>query len=69
MKYSVEFWKKAIREVRRLDRPVKNRIYDWVLSHLDGCENPRKYGQPLVGNHTGEWGYSLRFIGGKIVHD
>ena len=59
MTYSVEYTKKATRQLGKLDKPVSARIYDWIDTHLIGCDNPRHYGDPLTGDHHGQWRYRV----------
>ncbi|MBQ4469127.1 MAG: type II toxin-antitoxin system RelE/ParE family toxin [Synergistaceae bacterium] len=59
MKYTVEFSRNALKQMRKLDKPTRTRIYDWILEHLEGCENPRKYGKSLTANLAGEWRYRV----------
>ena len=59
MKYSAEYSKKALKQLRKLDRPIRTRIHNWVLEHLEGCENPRLYGKALTGSLSGSWRYRV----------
>jgi mRNA-degrading endonuclease RelE of RelBE toxin-antitoxin system len=34
-----------------MDRKTSKRITEWVTKNLVDCEDPRKYGKPLNGNH------------------
>ena len=59
MPYSVEYTKRAARELRKMDRAISARLYDWIDKHLVGCENPRQYGKPLTGDRLGQWRYRV----------
>ena len=50
MRYSVEFSKKARRELKKLDPNVALTITKWIRKNLEGCENPRRFGKSLTGN-------------------
>ena len=34
-------------------------ILNWIGKNLEGCENPRQHGKPLVGNNAGVWRYRV----------
>ena len=59
MRYSVEFSKKARRELKKLDNNVALTITNWVRKNLEGCENPRSFGKSLTGNYSGKWCYRI----------
>ena len=58
-KYSVEFAKKAVKALSKLDKPTKALLYSWIKQNLDGCTNPRFTGKPLSGNFKGAWRYRV----------
>ena len=49
----------AERQLRKLDRPVQNRILDWLEDRIEGCKNPRHFGEPLKGDRVGFWRYRI----------
>ena len=57
--YTVKIQKSAQKALDKLDKPVKERILDWLNNMLDGCENPRQYGAALHGNLKGNWRYRV----------
>lgn len=59
MRYSVEFSKRARRELKKLDPNVALMITKWVRKNLEGCENPRRFGKSLTGNYSGKWRYRI----------
>ncbi|MBQ6972007.1 MAG: type II toxin-antitoxin system RelE/ParE family toxin [Synergistaceae bacterium] len=59
MRYSADYSQKALKQLRRLDKPVRTRIHNWVIEHLEGCENPRLFGKALTGNWSGYWRYRV----------
>ena len=59
MFYSVEYTKRAARELRKLDKNIRLRIYDWIDKNLNGCENPRLHGKALAGNLRDQWSYRI----------
>ena len=59
MAWTVEISDFAERQLRRLDRPVQRRILDWLADRLEGCKNPRHFGEPLKGDLAGLWRYRI----------
>ncbi|MBQ4650714.1 MAG: type II toxin-antitoxin system RelE/ParE family toxin [Firmicutes bacterium] len=59
MKYSVLFTEKAKRGLKKIDRPAAIMILNWIEKNLEGCENPRLKGKPLVENHKGQWRWRI----------
>jgi len=49
----------AERQLRKLDRPVQKRLLDWLDDRIEGCKNPRHFGEALKGNHAGLWRYRV----------
>jgi mRNA interferase RelE/StbE len=49
----------AERQLERLDRPVQKRILDWLDDRIEGCKNPRHFGEPLKGKYAGFWRYRV----------
>lgn len=57
--YTVKIQKSAQKALDKLDKPVKERILDWLHNMLDGCENPRWQDKALQGNLKGNWRYRV----------
>jgi len=49
----------AERQLRKLDRPIQKRILDWLNDRIEGCKNPRHWGEPLKGDYAGLWRYRV----------
>lgn len=49
----------AERQLRKLDRPIQRRILDWLDDRIEGCKNPRHFGEPLKGDLAGLWRYRV----------
>ena len=58
-KYTVEFTKEALRQLKKLDQYTAMMIVAWVRKNLEGCENPRQHGEGLTANHSGQWRYHV----------
>ena len=59
MGWTVEISDFAERQLRRLDRPVQRRLLDWLEDRIEGCKNPRHFGEPLKGDRAGFWRYRI----------
>ena len=59
MVWTVEISDVAERQLRKLDRPVQKRILDWLDDRIEGCKNPRHFGEPLKGDRAGFWRYRI----------
>ena len=59
MKYSVEYSKGAIKDLKKLDRYTQTLILGWIEKNLIGCENPRAFGKGLTANRSGQWRYRI----------
>lgn len=59
MAWTVSVSNAAERQLRKLDRYVQRRILDWLDDRIEGCKNPRHFGEPLKGDHAGLWRYRV----------
>ena len=59
MRYHVEFSKRALKDIKKLDKSTAALILGWIRKNLEGCENPRVHGKGLTANHSGEWRYRV----------
>ena len=59
MAWIVEVSNFAERQLRKLDRPAQKRLLDWLDDRIEGCKNPRHFGEPLRGNLAGLWRYRV----------
>ncbi|MFQ7292972.1 MAG: type II toxin-antitoxin system RelE family toxin [Monoglobales bacterium] len=57
MKYKVQFTKRAMKDLKKLDRSTSALILGWVRKNLENCENPRLHGKGLTANRSGQWRY------------
>jgi len=55
--WTVEISNIAEGQLRKLDRPIRERILDWLDDRIEGCKNPRHFGDSLKGDHAGFWRY------------
>lgn len=59
MTYSLETTTRFDKQLRKLDRFDAITILNWLSKNIDGTDDPRKTGKPLVGNHGGKWRYRI----------
>jgi mRNA interferase RelE/StbE len=59
MAWKIEFTDIADKQLSKLDRPVKNRIINWLDERLTNCDNPKLWGDALVGELSGMWRYRI----------
>ena len=59
MGFAVEYTARAVRELKKLDKPTRALIYGWIEKNLIGCDNPRLHGKGLTANHGGQWRYRV----------
>jgi mRNA interferase RelE/StbE len=57
--WTVEISDVAERQLRKLDRQVQRRIFDWFHDRIEGSKNPRHFGEPLKGDRAGFWRYRI----------
>ena len=59
MAWTVEISAFAQKQLRKLDKPVAERILNWLDDRIEGCKNPRHFGEPLSGEWAGLWRYRV----------
>ena len=59
MRYTVDYTRKAEKQLSKLDAPLQKRINGWIRTHLEGCEDPTVYGKPLTASLKGYWSYRV----------
>jgi len=57
--YHVSYTPEAEKIIGKLDNSVRKRISDWIMTNLEGCENPRWQGKALKGNLKNYWRYRV----------
>lgn len=58
MAFEVEYTATALRQLRKLDRPVAHKIVDY-LDEVASLDDPRSRGKALVGDRAGIWRYRV----------
>lgn len=59
MAWTVEIGDFAEKQLRKLDKPIQRRLLDWLADRIEGCKNPRHFGEPLRGEMAGLWRYRI----------
>jgi len=59
MKFTVEYTKRAVKDLQKLDKPTRALIWGWIEKNLVNCENPRLHGKGLTANRSGQWRYRV----------
>jgi len=57
--WTVEVSDYAEKQLRKLDKPIQKRLLDWLEDRIEGCKNPRHFGEPLRGEMAGLWRYRI----------
>jgi mRNA interferase RelE/StbE len=57
--WTVEIGDLAEKQLRKLDKPVRDRILNYLSERIEGSKNPRHFGEPLKGNKAGWWRYRV----------
>jgi mRNA interferase RelE/StbE len=57
--WKVEIADVAESQLMRLDTPVRNRILNYLHDRIEGCKNPRHFGESLKANKVGLWRYRV----------
>jgi len=55
--YDVEFSEQAKKQFKKLDRYTQQMLDKYIENHLEGTDNPRRYGKALKGTLQGLWRY------------
>ena len=57
--FQIKFSEHAVKELRKLDKPIVRVIKNWVIKNLVDTTDPRMQGKTLTGNVKGIWRYRL----------
>lgn len=59
MSWELEYSDRALKQLRKMDAPVRTILLSWLDKNVDGCEDPRARGKGLTANRSGEWRYRV----------
>jgi mRNA interferase RelE/StbE len=57
--WTIEFERDAIRQLNRLDKPVRRRIVEFLERRVAGSGDPRRFGKSMTGDMAGFWRYRV----------
>jgi mRNA interferase RelE/StbE len=57
--YNVEYGKEAQKILKKMDKANSQRIVKWIGERVNGCDNPRLWGEVLLGEFSGLWKYRI----------
>lgn len=59
MRYKLLFSKRALKELKKMDKAVSAMILAWLRKNVDGASNARAFGKALVGDKKDMWRYRI----------
>ncbi len=59
MKFKIVFSKKALKQIKKIDKHSASLIIGWLRKNIEGCSDPRKFGKALTANRRGQWRYRI----------
>lgn len=59
MKYRLLFSKRALKELKKMDKAVSALIFAWLKKNIDGASDPRAFGKALKGDKKEMWRYRI----------
>ncbi|MCI8647380.1 MAG: type II toxin-antitoxin system RelE/ParE family toxin [Firmicutes bacterium] len=59
MKYTVVYTKRALKQLKKLDKPIQALLLGWIEKNLVNCTDPRGHGKPLTADRSGQWRYRI----------
>lgn len=59
MSWRLEYSKKALRQLRKMDPGQRAIVLLWMDKNIDGCDDPRTHGKGLTANRAGQWRYHV----------
>lgn len=59
MSWRLEYSKKALRQLRKMDPGQRAIVLLWMDKNIDGCDDPRTHGKGLTASRAGQWRYRV----------
>jgi len=59
MSFRVVFSEKALKQIKKIDKPTASLITGWLSKNIEGCSDPRQHGKGLAANRSGQWRYRV----------
>ena len=60
MGWSIEYDPGALKDLKKLDRPIQREILDYMDHRVAAAPSPRNFGKPLRGSKYRLWRYRVR---------
>jgi mRNA interferase RelE/StbE len=57
--WTLRYSLKADKQLSKMDKNNARILVAWLNKNIDGCQNPRLWGNALVGSHAGKWRYRV----------
>lgn len=57
--YDLKFSKKALKQLKKMDKSQSFLLISWIENNLMNTENPYQKGKGLTANRSGEWRYRV----------
>ena len=59
MSFHVEYTRKALTQLKKMDRFTARLILSWIENNLEGCTDPYRLEKGLTADCSGEWRYCV----------
>lgn len=59
MRYKLLFSKRALKELKKMDKAVSTLIFAWLKKNVGGAADPRAFGKALTGDEKEMWHYRI----------
>ena len=59
MVWKIEYDRRALKELKKLDRQAQQQILDYFDERIAPAQNPRQFGKPLSSSFSGLWRYRI----------
>ena len=59
MSFHVEYTRKALSQLKKMDRFTARLILSWIENNPEGCMDPYRLGKGLTADRFGEWRYRV----------
>ncbi|MDD7267526.1 MAG: type II toxin-antitoxin system RelE/ParE family toxin [Lachnospiraceae bacterium] len=57
--FRVVFSARALKQLKKIDKPTASLIIGWLRKNIEGCSDPRQHGKGLTANRSGQWRYRV----------
>jgi len=57
--WNIEFDHRALKELKKLDKPIQKKIIEYLKERIETDEDPKRFGKTLGDNLKGLWRYRV----------